>query len=282
MRVLILFFVLLSSAVAEARIVVLTSFSKESEQRKVERKFRQRLDLRAGEELQIIHKADQWVLHQSLQDTTVHALFWISHGVSGRTNQTVEGATLLPKLIDYRGDNVAPIFNLIGPAIKFISIIGCNSAAILEHYDVDVSGINHYIPVNRRVAAQRQIPRAISAFRSADLNLQRPSPVDVTFRGHVTVSREVRAAPEVRSLRVYSGDQLLGLLPASSSTASFAVAADNNLKIKFETGQDPSVAQGEFGVLSVASPDISGEWRLFQNAQGVPFGVNHRLFIYRN
>lgn len=278
---LLLLFALIFTSVAEAKIVLLTSFRKNKEQSKAERSFRRALRIQVSEELEVIHKADQWTLYQALQNPEVHALFWISHGVSGRRNQTVEGATLLPKLLDYRGDNVAPVFSLIAPTIKFISIIGCNSAAILQHYGVNVSNVAHYIPVERRVALQRQVPRSIRAYRATDLTREIPEPTPVESVGTITISREVTSVEGTRSMRVFIGDRLVGLMPNSSSTHEFNAPAGTNLKVKIESGQDPSVAQAEFGEFTISSSDITGQWTLFANAQGVPFGVNHRLYIYR-
>lgn len=280
MRYLLVLMLLVSTHVS-ARMVLVTSFRKTKEQSKVERLFRKKINLRAGEQLQVIHKADQWALYSVLRDPTVTALFWISHGVSGRSNQTVDGATLLPKLLDHRGDNVAPIFNLMGDSIKFVAIVGCNSAAILNHYEVDVTGIAHYIPVKRKVAVHLQVPRAVSAYRRANLSAPRPAREIPAIQGHILVNRQVSENPDVRSLRVYAGKKLVGLLPATSGNATFAVPAGEALKVKIESGQDPTKKQGDFGTLEVMSPDLEGTWSLFQNAQGVPFGVNHRLFLHK-
>lgn len=255
--------------------------AKTKEQIKVEKIFRKKIKLQPSEELIVLHKVDQWQLFQTLQDTTIDSIFWVSHGVSGKDNQTVEGATLLPKLLDFRGDNLAAVFNLMREHLKFISIIGCNSEKILDHYSVDTSRIAHYIPVKRKVAAHIQIRKAIDEFRRADLTIQREPQAEELIQGQIQITRNVEANQINRSLRVYAGNKLLGLLPATSSSVIFGVPENVSLKIRLESGQDPSKTQAEFGHIEISSDDIRGRWDLFTSKDGLPFGVNHRLFIYR-
>lgn len=282
MRFLIALVLFMSATQVSARMVLLTSFEKDKEQKQVESLFRKKIALRAGEQLQVVHKTDQWTLFQTLQDPQVEAVFWLSHGVSGSADQTVDGATLLPKLLDYRGDNVAPVFARLGQQLKFIAIVGCNSAAILEHYRVDVSSLAHYIPTKKKVALHLQVPKAVDAYRGARLENGAPTLHISAVQGTIHVHRTVTQATSNRSLRVYAGNHLLGLVPAYSADTTFAVPEDTSLKIKLESGQDPTAEQGAFGEILIYSSTITGKWELFKNNAGDPFGVNHRLFVYRN
>lgn len=276
---LVLLFV---SATAQARIVLLTSFENSREQMRAERVFRKAFKQRPAEVVEVVHQADQWALYRVLKDLSVEGVFWISHGVSARSRQSVQGASLQPKLLDYRGDNVAPVFSLLSPAIKFVAVIGCDSANILEHYGVKLTGVTTYIPAKRRVALERQVPRAVRAFRQAPLDQRVPEPEPLQVSARLKITRQVDENENVRSLRVYVGDHLVGLVPNSSGETEFTIEVTNQLKVKLESGQQIADQQADFGKLTVTSADFPGRWTLFTNREGIPFGVNHRLFIYRD
>lgn len=278
----LLFIFLFLTQLAHARVVLLTSFHKTSEETKTEKIFKKRFPKDELSKVEIIHKADQWALYQTLLNPEVKAVFWVSHGVSAtRPIDASGGAGILPKLLDYRGDNIAPVFGLIQPSLKFVSIIGCDSARILEENNVQLGSLVSYVPVKKRVALHLQVRRSIKAYETMpQIEAQLSEPL--LSQGHVLIQRDVEKSDETRSLRVILGGKLIGLIPAQRGEFLLPVPKGiGSLKIKIESGQNAADDQAPIGDLNVSSPDILGSWRIFANLQGIPFGVNHRVFTYR-
>ena len=98
----------------------------------------------------------------------------------------------------------------------------------------------------------------------------------------IEISRWVKETNDTRSLRVFVGRKLISLIPAHSGRFELSVPLNTgSLKIKIESGQNASAVQAPIGELEVSSTDLKGSWKIFANAQGIPFGVNHRVFVYR-
>lgn len=278
----LLFLCLFLTQLAHARVVLLTSFKKLSEETKAEKLFKKRFPRDQLSSLEIIHRANQWDLYQTLMNQEVSAVFWISHGVSAaNAANSSGGAGILPKLLDLRGDNVAPVFSLIQPWLKFVAIIGCDSEKILEENNVQLGSLISYVPVNKRVALHLQVRRSINAYKNMpEIEVQSYEPAQA--QGNVLIQRDVEESDETRSLRVIVGGKLIGLIPGKSGEFMLPVPIGiESMKIKIESGQNAADAQAPIGNLDVTSPDLMGSWRIFSTPQGVPFGVNHRVFIYR-
>lgn len=275
---------------SEAKVVLLTSFEKTREQKIVENSFRKNIKAKNGQnsvEVEIINQATQWELFQVLQDPTLEGIFWVSHGLTAPT--PVPGSRILPKLLDYRGDNVAPVFSLASPRLNFLAIIGCNSAAILADIGVHemVRG-RSYVSTDRHASATSEIQKAINAFRT----LPPQATPDEILRPRFGSLRITRSIPgdadpaRLRSIRIVVGGQVVGVMaapiPGTQREELFSVTAGNGFEVKLESGeniQDPK-GLGVWGDVSVDSRDIRGHWELFTDGEGNPLGVNQRLFLY--
>ncbi len=285
-------FLILMGSNAEAKVLLLTSFERASEERVVERSFRQRMRPARGQaatEIEVRHKATQWELYQALQDHTLEGVFWVSHGQSA---PAAMGGMVVPKLLDHRGDNVAPIFALASPGLNFVGAIGCNLSSILEQSRVlDNLRRRSYVSSDARASATREIERAVRAFRALGpaTTYQPPQTITGLERGHLRVLRFVPADADVsrlRALRVIVGERLVGLMPAPTpgAWAQYRVAIPptvESLDVKLETGENPLATNlGAWGDVRVDSRDLGGTWEMFTGPEGEPLGVNHRLFFH--
>jgi hypothetical protein len=244
----------------------------------------------------ITENVDQYALHRALMADDARAIIWVSHGANPRLSHKMKrqmkhsgGMSGKPELIDYRGDNVAPIFKNHQANLKFVSVIGCNSQQVLSYVGSDLAtddSIVKLIP-HRRVIAQIAIRKSIRALNTIDLESttdQHTSPISTPL---LTITRSIPAdstASNIRPLRIVAGNTLLGVIPevAPGETGIFTLPIpESGIKsIQLETGQPimTNPASIEFGSIKIELPTHQ-TMRLFAKSDGTPFGLNTRLFL---
>lgn len=272
-------------------IVVLTSLPKS--QYKTVKKLNKIALRKLGKESQfdlIIKKqADQEDLYRYLNDPETVALFWISHGAFTRVSASSR-SSIRPSahLLDYKKDNIAKIFQKIHPNIKFLGIIGCNSAQIIKNNSNIRKDLETYIPT-KKVIATWAMRKAIRKFAKYSKRSQfQFINEDRVKRGYkVTVSR-YSTNEGAKSLKVFVGKKLVGLMPKSKpyekQRKTFFIPVENTkksmLKILFETGQSAFDKTDHFGEISLYHNNKE-YWELFAKRDGTPFGTNERIFLYK-
>ena len=250
----------------------------------------------ADDEFSITEDVDQFALYQALNDPETQALIWISHGATPRLSRKMKrqssspmGMSAQPELVDYRGDNVAPIFKKYSSSIKYVAVIGCNSQQILDYVDSDLDSdenINTYIP-SKKVIAQWAIRKSIRQLSNIDLNdvstAQTYDPNQPILE--LTRSLPMNAPAElIRPLRVMIGSELIGVLPAiqpgETKTFYLPVTQSGIKQIKVESGQNimTPIEEVYFGELQITLPN-KVTMKAFSKSDGTPFGLNFRLYI---
>lgn len=282
MKLLALVLVLLCESAFCRNIVLLTSLPQGP---KIERLFRKKTrDFAREHTIVVKHGADQEDLFRALTDPETLAFFWVSHGAysKGDPSATVKPA---PMLLDINKDNVAKAFGKIHPNVKFLGVIGCYSEQILSDTIKDRPDLDWYVPA-KKVVGQFSLRRAIKHFRwthhrKADVIQELPEP-------RVWVVKVKRRTPDpalrYKSLKVFVGGELLTVLPKMNGgeEGEFELRIPRKetytrqeLKIVFESGQDPFDSTDTIGELSL-EPSL---WRLFAGPGGKPFGTNERIFL---
>jgi len=283
-------------------IEILISIQKERVSKRFMRKVIKELEKKGFDaaEYRIHENEDKYLLHQVLMNDETKALIWISHGATLRMTHKWKrksapsgGMGAIPELIDYRGDNVAPVFKNYSTSLKFVSIIGCNSKQILEYVQSKLTrddGILKLIP-DRKVIAQHLIRKTIATLANQTLGTEKNSSGsnENETTTHLTIKRSMPCYADlknIRSLRVMNGSQLITVIPAIApgETKTFEINVNNALirQIQLENGQNilTSPDQIEFGSLEVTHPE-GNSLSLFTKKDGTPFGVNFRLFLLK-
>jgi len=228
--------------------------------------------------------ANQDDLYKELNDPNTFALFWVSHGAYVKNQNENQSMGASPLLLDYQKDNIASVFKLIHPNIKFLGIIGCNSAQILENEVFKSLETAAYLPA-KKVIATWGFRRAIRKFRrhiSSHYFNYIDSPIEKI--GHrILITRKV--VKDSKSLKVFAGKSLIGLLPKLSAnmtqTKEFYIPIDSSLKIKISSGQSAFDSTDNFGNISIHYNNHQTLWKLFAKPNGEAFGVNERLFLFK-
>lgn len=240
-----------------------------------------------GNELIYVNNASIHHLHKYLNDPETVALFWVSHG--GHTkmrNSAGIGATSV--LIDYQKVNVAKVFQNVHPNIKFLGILGCNSRQIVSKHLEQREDLGVYMPSYSVVAtwsfrvALKKFKRHFWKYKYQYLN------EDVLYDGYpITISRSV--TKDSRALMIFAGKNLIGVMPPLaanlSQTQTFYVPHSSEIskydfKINIKSGLVTS-NHDDFGDIEVTHAG-NNYWKLFAKRDGTPFGVNQRLFVFKN
>lgn len=250
------------------------------------------------EDFSITQDADQHTLYQSLNDPQTQALIWISHGATPRLSRKMKrqiangagnGMSAQPELVDYRGDNVAPVFKKYSKNIRYVAVVGCNSQEILDYVGSGIAtddAIEKYIPTKKIIAqfAIRKVIKQLSNIELLDSTTAEPmEPIQNT----ISITRTIPSDADsdlIRPLRIMIGNELMGVLPAlqagETRTWQIPVSEDKIKQVKLETGQnimtDPTKIN--FGDLKITLPDQTS-MKIFSKTDGTPFGLNFRLFI---
>jgi hypothetical protein len=274
-KILILLLCLLGQTAIAGSLVLLTSFSEGDSriEKKLERIFSRKLkEFSSVHQLVIKHKADQEDLHFFLSSAQTKAVLWVSHG----SYVEAEGAMRpTPMLLDHNKDNVAKVFGLVNPSVKFVGVIGCNSKQVLE--GILPQGLKTYIP-DRKVIAQFALRRALRRLADTDLSIGdlRAAPKSHTL----TITRKVMK--DSKSLQVLIAGKLVGLVPKAKAgtTQSITIRLDQNphQKVKLDSAQNPFEVMDQFGVIQL-DDGAGSQWKLFSRPDGTPFGTNERIFL---
>lgn len=292
----------------QPEIVLLTSIKNTRLERKMERIFTRKMRelAKKGWKIEVRHRADAFDLHQALMKDSVDGLIWVSHGAFKNLRASREAGDAIaakPMLLDYRGDDVAPVLSMKHDELKFLSVVGCNSKQILE-YQIDPNGpssedtaLETYIPDHKVIAqwALRRASKKSARFFLAKKTKATNEPMDTNPKTLETIQivRKIptdSAAINLRSLRVYLGGRLLGLIPSGqpgeTQTVSLEVPDEiaqwtsPRWKIRIETGQSVETPSTNivFGELQFQT-QRGLRYEVFSDESGQPFGQNFRVYL---
>lgn len=250
----------------------------------------------AEEDFSITQDADQYTLYNTLNDPQTQAVIWISHGATPRLTRKMKrqlnggtGMSAQPELVDYRGDNVAPVFKNYSNNIRYVAVIGCNSREILDYVGSGLAtddSIEKYIPT-KKIIAQFAIRRVVKQLAQIELLDSTTAVPMEPVQNALTITRSIPADADgelIRPLRVMIGNDLIGVLPALSPGESrtwILPVSDANIKqVKLESGQNimTPAEKINFGDLKITLPNQS-VMKPFSKTDGTPFGLNFRLYI---
>ena len=291
------------SAVFAKPVRILISIRDQNTSHKFKEKF-ERLLFKNGydeSEFDISENTDQYQLHLALTGADTRALIWVSHGATPRLTWKMKrqlkksGASSIgisgkPELIDFRGDDVAPVFNRYSSNLKFVAVIGCNSAGILDYVGSGIArddSIVKMIP-DHRVIAQTAIKRSVLTLNSVELDSNHTTTMSTrTTSDTITIQRSIPTIADpstIRPLRVLSGNTLLGVIPSlkpgESRTDVFTFSETVIRSLKLESGQPimTSPQSIEFGNIKVLL-STGQTMKPFTKPDGSPFGLNTRVFL---
>lgn len=287
-------------------IVLLTSLThkKINIEAKLEKIFKRKLK-NYPFDLKVIHRADQQILSRELTQKENDAVFWVSHGafIGPKRMKQSAGVSPVSMILDYNRDNVAPVFQKVHPAIQFLGIIGCNSKQILETYKTEslwktehTHAPLEYISKVKSIATLA-LKRSIRKFTKA-WKYKRLKKSDAKFKyGNypITIKRTIPVGTpkgEIRSLRVMNNGHFLGIIDKTNAGETIqktfylskkSYRTNSSFQIELNTGESvyKEKSQIHFGKIKLTHKGIE-KWKVFAKKTGEAFGVNKRIFLFKN
>ena len=279
--VLILFLLSLATSAWSANIVLLTSLPLKDQklEKRTEKIFTKRFLNSQDTKLIILHKADQEILFKHLNDPETKALFWVSHGAG--VSKRPEVLTSVPMLLDHEGNNVAGVFGKVNPHLRYLAVVGCQSAQILKDILPVSANLKTYLPA-KKIIGEIALKKAIKQFKDSRFSPVEGLPLSTTETFPITITRSMKSGTKAfKSFQVHIGGKLAAIFPGSKDLSSQKLTIHhpigNNLKIILETGQNPGEEENYFGEVNVTSDRFS--WKLFAKPDGEAFGVSERIFF---
>lgn len=269
----------------------------------------------SGFELIIKHEVTPMTLRKYLKDPSVKGLFWVSHARGVEDLNT--GVQNSGKIIDAFGNNVSDLFRNIHPNMKWLALIGCQTKSILESIKKDgFLDKNTSLSIHsfkKKVSAKRGMKKAL--FESAFIlgqRLQRShrsknkknpvikaSPENLDFEFPVFIDRdllyvnlngsftnEIFEKPVV--LRVDFGNELVGFYTVTNrdfsykiglNLANFSGRKNRNLKVSLVAKKKNDLSHLPEQI-SIENGEGGHAWKLFEDRNGRPVGVNTYLLLY--
>jgi hypothetical protein len=285
-------FIATPDAKADGKVVLLSSFGSKGKELRLENKLEKIFHRNLGTEFvtKTIHNADQEILFRELNDPSNQAVFWVSHAgfQKSRRQKKAEiksGIAPSPMILDYRGDDVSPVFKKNHPNLRLLAVMSCNVDQILFNLET-ANFLSH-----GKVSGPNTLKKAISKFKKLDTHSRDHQDhkliTEPTAQARLTIQRALpNDAPlnSIRSLRIMQDGKLLGIIPASlpGETIETDIRMDPQMILKpteIQTGQTMGT-DGQniiFGDISVSVQDHN--YRLFTDRDGVPFGKTMRVFL---
>jgi len=263
-------------------------------------------------ELIVKHNADRWDVYNTLHDSNNVAVFWVSHAAPITANVNA-GIGFDPLLVDYQNDDVKPLLKSIHPNLRWLSIVACNSQLILDWLkqnpqtdprtqdpSLDIQGFNYF--VDARKGLRSAVHESWNELNKQEVVSGYQAPCS-EVRGHsIQIQREMSATAvktglkEFRAVSFMMNGKLIGVLPKTlvpagttgSTVTNFNIEMSDTLqsraemKITVDSGADPAQVLPDFdmGKFRMISDAGTGDWKVFADGNGVPFGVTRNLYEY--
>jgi hypothetical protein len=244
--------------------------------------------------LKIIHNADKEILHKELISNQNIAVFWVSHGAFNSRRGGSDGIGLVPLILDFQKENVASLFSMINPQIKFLGVIGCNTEQILGYYkneEKSETNLISYVSKRKSVATfafKKALRKFTRAWRKRKLQ---ESPLIVQSGISIKITRSAtHSEKDLPALIIENDGKFLGVLPSliSGEESSYDILlpipenfqyTKSKFHIKLKTGVSSMIKEKSniFGAIK-----IENEWSLFTKPDGTPFGNQSRLFLFQS
>jgi hypothetical protein len=213
---------------------------------KLEEQFRKQFE-KTSYIIEILHDADQFQLWSVLHDPQNVAVFWLSHASWAGASGDNFGLLSTHRIIDAKGFDVTPVFEKIHPNLRFLAVIGCFSAEIMNQ--VGRVGIDPQHPAHSdhpllrlftfhdRVDAKKGLAQAIAASKKVleipEIRLGYTSQCPVTLGYRVRATRRfsvsgdpgktpISLLPERPAARIMMDGQVVNAFPQASWTADTA------------------------------------------------------------
>ena len=227
--------------------------------------------------LKIIANANQEDLHRELLNPENEGVFWVSHANSFDQGQ---GLGNEDTIIDIEGNNVKDLFQQIHPSIRFVAVLGCRTAPIIEGFRqkgfyADNKDLFLYAR-DKKINGIKEIKKALEVFKNLSPSEEVFCPQLEGFP--VKMKRVIGKDQGGKSIKIMNRDKFLGLFPAGSpgeiQELSIYVPAPKTVHdLKF-------IIDSHTDKISIQSHAFNGEWKVFSDSSGRPIGVGQNIYRF--
>jgi hypothetical protein len=192
------------------------------------------------------------------------AFFWMSHGgfkrIRGNQNSAIKPSAIL---FDHQKYNVAKAFQTIHPNIKYISIIGCNSAQILEGTLKSREDLGAYVST-KKVITTWALRKAIRKFKKHYWTYKYNYLAEDIYQAGIKIKVNRIVKTDSKSLKFFAGTKLIGIMPKLNAnqeqTFEYYIPysedlGKHNLKLVSSSGQSAEDETDNFGEMTISSSD---------------------------
>jgi hypothetical protein len=262
-KFLVLCWILMGSAFAAHRIVILTSLNESKLENKISRYIERNLQ---AFEVELKHKATQDELYQAILSGP-DGLIWVSHGSAYQMEMGI-GAT--PQILDYQKNDIAPLFQVLKPQTQFLSIISCFAEAALKFNEIKTDSLNGSSFPSGKVIGMKGFRRAVKNLKQTTFKSVYASPI--ATHGGLIITRD---SGNKVSLKVFYKKKFLGLVQGKDSSFNFSEMA-GSLRLEYPKHLH-SPSENEWGKINL---QLNGqELHIFADRAGKAFGTYSRVFI---
>jgi hypothetical protein len=260
----------------------------------------------SGYEVEVRLSATQADLWQALHDPRNVGVFWVSHA-AGAVQET-PGLASNGEIADLDGFDVTPAFQQLHPNLRFLGVVGCQSAGAIHemlaaHHAFDVNPWVKVEAFDYKVDAKRGLSQMMwksdEVLSRADVTRGYPASCPRRYAYPMTITRHVAPGDlYVPAARIELGGQVLGVFgsfdPAKTGRpapdASVTVHLEHalgqlepfELKLVENAGENPSATRDdiELGSLELGAPWPGAGWKLFADNSGRAVGVTSHIYRY--
>ncbi len=299
---LCLFLLRVGSVAATDKIVLLTSLDPDENRpplhfkswdinEKLEKRFYKYLkgmDVKLKPE--VVHFSTAENLYTKLQDRDVKALIWVGHA------GFYEGAGIAQNktIIDYKGRDLKNLFQLVGPHLRYLGLVGCRGEFFLKEWQEKgwFTEAPHLITFGREVRTDARKGLRLAMKELKELYKKNPNLMKFPIlkqhdngKNKIHIYRTNHSSEKMDSIQIMQREKLVGFLPGSLENQEISLS----IELSDHAVENKIISDSGYSALGKENPNLGrleiqsdqGQWELFQTRTGQPIGVGKHIYRYK-
>ena len=238
-------------------------------------------------DIEVVANANQYDLWKHIKSPQTVSLFWFSHSKLG-----IEGVTQ-SSIKDSDGNNTLDVFEHAGPNLKFLAVLSCFAKDILKDIKFP-DGLKTFLP-DKKFYPTNMFKKAVKASSKIDFEyMPKISDIDMDVSNvTVTIKRSNLGDKDLLPEKIYVGRKLITILPPLPRDKTFSQDIYLSIPEDYTTydlkivsrliGEKKSFSRKSYNFEELEfsiSGEIDGEWKIFADKLGEPFGIGYRIFRF--
>jgi len=254
---------------------------------RLEKTFHKTFD-NSGLDIVIHHDVGPALLNSVMRDEQNKVIIWISHSAATKTYHAGISATEI--ILDKHGNDVKRFFSTPTASLRFLGIVGCQAAGILEnfrakgYYDnypqLELMSFTNKTKLFSGLA--KVLKRATQVLPTSMVGTANAYYAPSSYKLTITTP------PTAASGWLELDEKVLVYVGPSNVRQDIVIEIDENYfhqltnrNIRYVKDLEHST-DSSLGPLSLTSNDLQNAWKLFSKPNSTPIGTNNQhLYIFR-